>query len=168
MSAPPTALAVKPDTIPDELKARGQWVGWRFAPKRNKSDEWTKVPHNAHTGGEASSTHPATWAPFDDALAAADRHGWDGIGYVFSIADPYTGIDLDNCRDPLTGVLKPWAAKIVADLDSYTESSPSGTGVHIIVKAVLPTGRRRSGPIEMYDQRRFFTFTGFRIDGDRS
>ena len=45
-------------------------------------------------------------------------------------------------------------------MDSYTEISPSGKGVHIFVKGELPPKGRKHGDIEMYDSGRFFTVTG--------
>jgi hypothetical protein len=53
--------------------------------------------------------------------------------------------------------------EIVAHLNSYTEASPSGTGIHIIIRGALPPGRRLQGLVEMYDTARFFTMTGDHI-----
>src|SRR5262249_17247946 len=64
----------------------------------------------------------------------------------------------------VTGVIQSWASDIVRQLSSYTEVSPSGTGLHIIVQARLPAGGRRTGHVEMYDRARFFTMTGNRVD----
>jgi primase-polymerase (primpol)-like protein len=88
----------------------------------------------------------------------------DGIGFVFTTADPYTGIDLDHCRTN-EGDLEGWAAAIVERLHSFTEWSPSGEGLHILVKASLPecAGRRTSG-IEIYNSRRYFTITGDQLE----
>jgi len=55
------------------------------------------------------------------------------------------GIDLDKCRNPETGELEPEAQEIVRRMDSYTEVSPSGTGVHIYVIGTKPEGRCRRG-----------------------
>jgi primase-polymerase (primpol)-like protein len=87
----------------------------------------------------------------------------DGIGFVFTTADPYTGIDLDHCRT--NEGLEPWAAAIVERLHSFTEWSPSGEGLHILVKASLPecAGRRTSG-IELYSSGRYFTITGDQLE----
>lgn len=74
-------------------------------------------------------------------------------------------MDLDGCLDPETGEAEPWAMQIVEDLSSYTEVSPSGTGLHVIARAELPEGRRRDDKIEMYDRGRFFTVTGRRLPG---
>jgi len=72
-------------------------------------------------------------------------------------------VDLDDCRDPETGVLEPWAADAVATLNSYTEVSPSGTGVKVFVRSVLPAGGRSGGHFEFYDRQRYFTLTGKRL-----
>ena len=81
-------------------------------------------------------------------------------------------MDLDACRDPATGALAPWAAALVARLDGYTEASPSGTGVHVLVEGRLPPGwRRRPVPgvpgaaVELYDAGRFLTVTGRHVPG---
>jgi primase-polymerase (primpol)-like protein len=74
-------------------------------------------------------------------------------------------VDLDDCRDPTTGELTSWAQDIVDRLDSYSEVSPSGRGVHVIVEGELPPGRNRRGDVEMYDEARFFTVTTDHIEG---
>jgi hypothetical protein len=78
--------------------------------------------------------------------------------------DPYCGVDLDDCIHE--GEVAPWATEIVEALDSYTEISPSGTGLKVYVLASKSGQRTRTGNIEMYDSGRFFTFTG-RQYGDR-
>jgi primase-polymerase (primpol)-like protein len=80
---------------------------------------------------------------------------------VFSSGDPYTGIDLDDCRNLETGAIAPWARRIIDRVqEGYIETSPSGTGVHIIVEGIVRDGGMRKGPIEMYSRERFFTITG--------
>ena len=144
--------------IPAELKTRPQWVVWR-TEKRN--DKPTKVPYAPKTGAKAKSDTPSTWATFATALTAYDNgKRYDGMGYVFSGADDdFTGIDLDKCASG-DGQFETWATDIVAAMDSYTETSPSGRGLHIILKGKLPDGGRRKGKIEMYDSGRYFTVTG--------
>jgi hypothetical protein len=79
---------------------------------------------------------------------------------VFTATDPYVGVDLDKCRDPTTGALEAWAEAIVQALQTYTEISTSGTGVHCILHGNLPGKRRRKGAIEMYATERYFVMTG--------
>lgn len=155
----PVDAADRWESIPKELRERPQWVGWRLVitPTRAKP---TKQPLSPRTGTPASTTDPTTWATFEEALVCA---GSDGVGFVFTADDDYVGIDLDGCRDAETGALEPWAADIVSQLSSYTEVSPSGKGVHVIVRGSLPGTRRRKGSIEMYSEGRYFTMTGNRL-----
>ena len=104
----------------------------------------------------ASSTDPTTWSSYE----ATEGH--EKIGFVFTEDDPYCGIDLDDCIDPETGKMSKEARLIVGRFASYTEVSPSGTGVKIFVKARVP-GPRRKNPqkrMEIYDRGRFFAITG--------
>jgi putative DNA primase/helicase len=116
-----STIATYPSAIPPELRERPQWVCWQLETRNGKP---TKVPYDVW-GRYASVNNPATWSSFDEVLE-------DGrpIGYVFSADDPYTGIDLDKCRNPDTGAAQRWALDIVNQLDSYTEPSPGGTGHH--------------------------------------
>src|SRR5215217_5743099 len=146
---------------PDELRTANQFVCWC---EEDRDGDITKVPYSVH-GGRASSTNPKTWAPFEAAIAYAEEHGMSGVGFVFTEDDPFAGIDIDKCRDAETGEIEPWAWKIVTAFDSYTEVSPSGTGLHIFVKATLPGPNNRKGPLEMYESGRYFTLTGEHLGG---
>ncbi|MGB2693762.1 MAG: AAA family ATPase [Dehalococcoidia bacterium] len=147
-------------TIPRELRRLNQWVVYRVEQRNGKA---TKVPYQTTGVTKASSTNPSTWATRREARVAAER--FDGTGFVFSKDDPFCGIDLDHCRNAGSGEIAPWAWDIIKDLASYTEISPSGTGVHVIVRAALPTKRRKKGDIEMYDAERFFCMTGHHLRG---
>jgi AAA domain len=145
-------------TIPRELKYRPQWVIWR-------RERDTKIPRRARSPGrQAKSNDPKTWAKFSEAVEASERAGADGIGFVVTEHDPYTGIDLDHCY--VDERLHPDAAAIIERLASYSEISPSGEGVRIFIKASL-NGRRNQqtetswgGNFEAYDTGRFLTVTG--------
>jgi putative DNA primase/helicase len=146
---------------PGELRTADQFVCWR---EEVRDGEPTKVPYSV-AGGKASTTNPRTWAPLDAALSHAAEQDMSGVGFVFTEDDPFAGIDIDKCRDAETGEIEPWAWKIVAALDSYTEVSPSGTGLHVFVKATLPGPNNRKGPLEMYESGRYFTLTGEHLGG---
>jgi putative DNA primase/helicase len=147
-------LPVKTENIPEELKRRPQWVVWRAVG--NKPD---KVPCSARDGLKASSTDLLTWSTFEEAHDALRAGRYSGLGFVFSSADPFTGIDLDKCVDLQTGEIAAWAMEIIRHFDSYAELSATGTGVHVIVKG-LQVPNRRKGEFEVYSSKRFFTFTG--------
>lgn len=118
----------------------------------------------------ASSTNPATWAPLAAAVEAYKQGGFDGIG--FALGDGYAGVDLDGCRTK-TGEIAPWARGIIERIASYCEASPSGHGIHIIIRGTLPDGLRKASwsheefgfGVEMYDSARYFTITGEALDG---
>jgi primase-polymerase (primpol)-like protein len=162
----PSALRIKPHCIPSQLHKRKQYVLWRYELRDGK---WTKPPYSVH-GGPASSTDPSTWAAFDEAMAAYRRGGWDGIGYVPTPEEGIVGIDLDHCRDGK--IIQAWARRIATEIDSYTEISPSGTGLRIIALGQRPdTTRSKRGNIEIYDGRtkegkpggRYLTVTGHQL-----
>ena len=134
-----------------------QWVCWRSEKRDGKL---TKIPYSPHTSVRASSTDPETWAEYAEAVKAYKEHGYGGIGFVFTPEDDLCGIDLDGCLDPETGEIERWAQEIIDELDSYSEISPSGTGVHVLIRGKLPPGRNRKGGFEAYDRRRYFTVTG--------
>ena len=146
-----------------QLQALPQWVAWRYEDRDGKR---TKVPYQSPTA-RASATDPATWLSHADATALiAAHHGeFNGVGFVVSAADPYCGIDLDDCRDPQTETLTPEAAAIVARFNSYTEVTPSGAGIRIWIRGTKPGSRCRKEGIEIYDRDRFFTLTGKHVAG---
>ncbi len=153
--------------MPDTLTRLDRWVLWR---REERDGKITKVPVQWDGARLASSTDPSTWTNwFTIQQAWTRRNGGrpvDGLGFVFVAADGIVGIDLDHCRDPTTGQLTNEAYQIVAALDSYTEASPSGTGVHILVQGTLPPGgRRRTGSVELYNSGRFFTMSCEHLGG---
>jgi putative DNA primase/helicase len=166
--AKPSALPVNFAGIPDALKEFAQWVCWRYERVQDKSGQWkwTKVPINARTGGGASHTNRKTWSRFDQAKAHYEKGQGqvDGIGFVFSADDPFTGVDLDDCRDPITGIIESWAVELIDLLAGYAEVSPSGTGVKVWVRGNKPGTRCNTayatGKVEMYDRLRYFAMTG--------
>jgi putative DNA primase/helicase len=149
-------LLVKVESIPEELRARPQWVVWKAV-----GDKPDKVPYSARTGRRASSTDLLTWSTFQEALEAYENGDYAGLGFVFSSADPYTGVDLDDCVDA-DGEIALWAMEIVRYFDSYTELSATGSGLHIIVRGDVPN--RRKGEVEVYSSKRFFTVTGHVVE----
>lgn len=154
--------------IPDEMRAFNQWIVWRL--EDHGGEKPTKIPYNPRTGKMASVSDPSAWASFDECVKLlTDCPDWySGLGFVLTENDPYTFIDLDDTskvKSPDT----PQAAldrqlKIFHQFDSYSETSPSGNGLHIIVRGKVPAGRRRSA-IEIYSTLRYMTMTGNIFNG---
>lgn len=167
----PEAIDFRPEPVPDELRDRKQWVAWRYKFDTDR-DEWTKVPIDIDTDGFASSTDPETWASFTDADAyhGCEDTDTDGVGFVVHDEDLVVGIDLDDCRDPDTGDLEPWAEELLDEVPTYAEISPSGTGHRLFGFGFVPDGGTRSGVdgaeghLEMYETGRYLTVTGHAND----
>lgn len=141
------------DNIPDELKERNQWVVHR-----------KKIPYDPNTLKPASTTDSLTWGSFEQSIWCYDTEKVDGIGFVFSSGDPFIGVDLDRCRDKDSGQIRDWAIRVIQKLGGYAEVSPSGTGVHVILRGKFRRGgtkRTKEGmTMEVYTQERYFTVTG--------
>jgi hypothetical protein len=152
------------ENIPHEMRQFRQWLVWRYEDRQGTKP--TKVPYCAHNGMLGSSTDSLTWSTFDEAVAASGRY--DGIGFVLTEDDPYCFIDLDDPYEKnKEGGFKYNNPQEVLDrqlhvfntFNSYAEKSPSGKGLHIIVRAKVPNGRKRAA-IEVYSNERYMTMTG--------
>ncbi|WP_324730252.1 phage/plasmid primase, P4 family [Lysinibacillus fusiformis] len=162
--------------IPSELKALPQWILWRA---EEKGSRYTKIPYQVD-GNEARSNDRRTWSTFATAAKFYTESNADGIGFVFSRQDNYIGIDIDKCvtyaaddTNKANPIVNTFAQEIIDTLDSYTEFSVSGTGIHIIIKGSLPqsvvsTGRKSAKHgLEIYQYGRYFTMTGNRENSNQ-
>jgi hypothetical protein len=155
-------LPQAPENIPPELRAQ-PYVLWR-AESRGPGKP-TKVPYRvADPSQRASSTDPATWGTFWDALDAYTAlmarpvEPIAGIGVVLTAEAGIVCIDLDNVIGP-GGVLDTRAETIVERCGSWTERSPSGTGLHIFVRGTIARALR-GNQIEVYGSARYIAVTG--------
>ncbi|PUE41421.1 AAA family ATPase [Limnohabitans sp. Bal53] len=168
---PPALREFNSDKIPQELKAQKRWAPWKavWSEKRGKYD---KIP--CHVNGHGISTaKPEQWFTYAEALQAyanaADRYA--GLGYVMTGPHDLVGIDLDNCikREkvkPWAEKIEPWAQEIIDQARSYTELSPSGTGLRIFVRGTVPDDwTNHIVGVEIYagHQGRFLTVSGSRL-----
>ncbi len=147
------------NNVPDELKKLPNWVGCKIVPSKDRPGKTDKIPMNALTGECAKSNDPSTWTDFENALDLSIQRNYDAIGLVFQ--PPYVGVDLDNCVK--NGIIASHTIEILKRLGSYSELSPSGTGVHVICKGEISRAIKKS-KIEIYTNGRFFTFTGNRLE----
>ncbi len=145
---------------PQELKDL-RWCTWEWKWD-TKRKEWEKPPFS-HEGNSLSVNKPDKWSRYRD-VALYERRG-----YLLTKGSVICVIDLDNCRNPETGEIADWAWKIIKALSSYTEVSPSGTGVHIVIDGEKPENSRsrfylEGHEVEVYDSNRYVTFTGDVVD----
>src|SRR5215218_9469067 len=154
------------DSVPGELRAQNQWVCWR---PMKRGDKIAKVPVDPSTGWEINHLDADNWRTFEDAVGSLSGGFADGVGLVFSEGDGLCGFDIDECRNPQEDSIQLWAWELIRRFDTYTEVSPSGTGVKGYLRGRLPGG---GGPkvveghtVELYDRGRFFAVTGRHLEG---
>lgn len=140
--------------LPQELRSLKQWCLWRYEDVGAAKP--TKVPYSIN-GKPASVNDHNTWSSFEDCVRRFNAGGYSGIGFIFTDNDPYTFIDLDDAEGD--DAILQRQLKVYHEFNSYSEVSPSGKGLHIIVKGTVPAGRRRS-KIEVYSSQRYATMTG--------
>src|SRR5690625_3252777 len=121
-----------------------------------------KVPYQVKRK-KANSTNPNTWTSYENVIKSINI--FDGVGFVLSKRDPYIVIDLDDCI--IDGEIQPEAKRIIKSLNSYTEISQSGNGIHIFLKGKKPGSRSNNAKrgFEMYEEKHFFIMTGNHLKG---
>ncbi len=139
-----------------ELQGLPQWVVWRREVDREGKPK--KAPYNPKVNSAYASVKvPATWGTLDQSLAALATGRYSGIGFM--TIPPLVFLDLDHCVSKETGeITNPQAAEMVTAVNSYTEVSPSGTGLHVLMFGQLP-GKNIHTDIELYGSDRFTTIT---------
>src|SRR5829696_8436802 len=147
------------------LTAETRWVVWRW--EKNGKGELTKPPYRLDAPSrKASSTNNTTWGDYEAARLVVERGEADGIGFVLTDSET-AAFDLDDCRDPETGEVDDWALKLIDRGASYTEVTPSGTGLRIIGRGIGNKVHRKfkipdtPGSLEVYRRaERYITITG--------
>jgi len=148
------------ENIPDMLKERQNWVVWGI------SEAAPKVPFSPDSilSGRMSAARAGigrTWGRYQDAAECVALGLARGLGYEFD-GDGLYGVDLDNVISKNVALTQE-AQEIVGKLSSYTEVSPSGTGLHILVLAPgadITRHRKKDFFLEIYGEGRYFTVTG--------
>ncbi|MYM37247.1 hypothetical protein GTP38_23250 [Duganella sp. FT94W] len=155
------------NAIPQELRDRPQWLVWRFEPNPKGADKKPlKVPYYANGskrfGTQGDDKDRKRLVTMDKAVAQLTRANspYTGIGFAFLPGDGLIGVDIDKCIDSETGEVKEIALNAIAGCNSYTEYSPSGTGVHIICSGETETFKSNKIGLEVFAGRQYFTFTG--------
>ena len=155
-------------TIIPSLLIIARWILYKISCGRKiPLDPRTLRPSN---GPDAYADYQFVAKRLADAHASVDGAGTrpDGLGFRFEwdATAPFAFVDLDHCRDPQTGEIEPWALVIITRMNSYTETSPSRTGVHIFCRTQRPPeGRCRKGHVEIYTRSRWATITGQHVEG---
>jgi len=147
------------ENIPDAIKSLPQFVNWKAEQREGRI---TKPPHKP--GGDyAKSDDPLSWSTFEACRDASNK--FDGIGFMLTSNDQNIALDFDKCRCPAFDLIDPAIEQHIKDLNSYTEISPSGRGLRVLVKGSLPVPGRKNGSCEIYSSGRYVTLTGHVLPG---
>ena len=157
------------NNIPNELKAKGLFCTWKLIQGKGK------VPFNPVTGQHARSNNKHTFVSYEEAIVHLPEYEFkdeEGIlkgGLGLGVFNGFSAIDIDTCRNPVTGELNDLAKDIIDFCQSYTEISPSGEGIRIILKTNTEIDKtthyinNRNIGLEIYiseNTNKFVTLTG--------
>lgn len=164
----PDALVPILRNVPKELKEIPNWVYWRWTWAKSRKS-WTKPPYRSKKVLTSIKTF-SHLKEFDKVRDFA-AHGFDGVGFVFTESDNFVGVDIDDCIREGDGAIDILASCILTAGDTYTEYSPSGTGVKLFfLLPETPTLHShifscKGLKIEVYHELRYFTVTGHVCNG---
>jgi putative DNA primase/helicase len=163
MSDTPTHRPFDFEAAPDSMLVERRWINWKLIQRPGKAKP-DKVPFQPQNGQMSDCGDPSKWATWREAVEGVRR--WNMTGISFALGGGWVGVDVDHSVE--NGVLSPLAQSVVQQLGGYAEISPSGTGVHVIVRGEMPGEHgRKTKFVEMYGNKRFLTYTGWWI-GDRT
>lgn len=150
------------DGLPDLMRNAVRWMLWRSEKNTNPTKRPNKVPYYANgshrLGPLDSPSDQANFATFDNALFVLQAGGYSGLGFALGpdgTGNHWQGVDLDHLSE------RPGLRHLADDLPGYTETSPSGDGVHAIgYGREFKSETDTSLGIESYSAGRYFTVTG--------
>jgi hypothetical protein len=167
MSTPANTLIAEPkiyfdpsySLAPERMKQANQWLAFRVT-WNPAAEHFDKTPLNSrgqvennHQGGESFATM----------LEYVKRNPSTVLG--FYVRPPFIAIDLDDAVKMEIKDIAPWASQIIREIGSYTELSPSGSGIHIIGLGTKPGNKSKIGSVEIYTDKRALTVTSCPIEG---
>ena len=96
-----------------------------------------KIPYSIN-GKRAKSNTPRTWGTLQEvkAFLKGAPPAYDGIGFVLERKNKIVCVDLDHCLE--NGTPNRTATKVLEKIQTYTETSQSGTGLHCFGRAIMP------------------------------
>jgi hypothetical protein len=178
-------VELKPENIAPELKQTTRWVrGARCDVLNNKGElrKDCKPPFDAKTGRYAKPNDFSTWCDFNTVIAAHEKDDpplFKEANIVTMYPERYIGVvagkpfvfgDCDDCRNPETGEINAQGQAMIQLWNTYTEPSPSGTGLRFIGHGEAPDSKGRNTTlngckIEFYSAGHWLTITGNPLPG---
>ncbi len=130
------------ENIPAEVRTQPLWCQYYLKPDKNPNKKPSPQPTITWSKRE-------NFRPLDYLIQnrASTKH--DGFQRLVVLEEEYVVVDLDGCRNKDTGELTARAQEIVESLDTYTEISKTGTGLHLVARGKIAADID-APPVEMY------------------
>ena len=164
-------------TLPPSLAVLGgyrQFIIYQLTPSSSRPGRNEKYPLNWRTVKPHNAHDPAIWLDVETAAAKASSLGEGyGVGFVFTLDDPFWFLDIDDCReDDAAGNFLKWSDTACELFNQFSgcavEVSSSKRGLHFIGtgKSPGPHKTRYGKCFELYTEGRFVALTGASATGD--
>lgn len=154
------------ENIPAELLEQ-PWGVWKAEPRAGNPTKYNKAPRNPLTGRKIGANDPSAFGTFEEAMRSYKQGWFTGVGVLLT-GNGIVGFDIDNASETFKQQpdVKQWIVEAIKN-GIYCELSPSNTGLRLFTKGHLVGSARKSGSLEIYEDKRFLTVTGrvFNIDG---
>jgi putative DNA primase/helicase len=163
-----TTIWVAPnfDNVPDDLKLQ-RWAVWKAEPRPDKPGKFNKAPRSPRTGHKIGANQPELFGTYDEAKDAYESGRYTGIGVLLT-GNGIVGFDIDDYVTTFSDKpeVQVWVEQAISDKTNpaYAELSPSGKGLRLFIRGMLPDKGRKQGNLEVYDNERFLTLTGVRYE----
>lgn len=158
------------EQLPPALVPLAEWpqfVTWRLVPSA-RAGKMDKLPCDWRSGAVTSAHNPATWGTFEQCVDAVRAGRGQGVGFVFTAADPFWFLDIDGALQA-DNQWSPLAVDLCQRFQgAAVEVSQSGRGLHIIGSGAVPEhGCKNVGyGLELYHEARFVALTGTNAVGN--
>ena len=156
----------------DALASVSQFIVYKIVPSKTRHGKMDKPPVDYRNGHVSNAHNPDIWLSASQACEAAQHWGDDhGVGFVFTAADPFFFLDIDNCLEPCGTKWSPLALSLLSAFQgAAVEVSASGRGLHIIGQGTAPPHgcRNATYSLELYTADRFVALTGTHASGSSS
>lgn len=149
------------DSFPSRLKEFDQWLVTHDTPWNDERNKSPRYP--------VSGWNERNLIPFTEAYRRSRWADNAGVAFCFTEDGPFVGFDLDDVRRD--SEFTDEALAVVEQLNSYTEVSSSGEGLHVIAEVERVDIRdhradlSEQGHIEVYEKDRYFVLTGDVYEG---
>lgn len=144
------------------------WSVGRVKPRGNgKYDKIPFIAEKKFCSQKAKSNDPSTWRTYEEAKALfKESQSWKmPFDILMLMCDgTFTLTERDDCVDKETGLFDEKALDLISRIDSYTEFSWSGGGLHIFTQGGIPHGHK-SADVEMYSDARPIAWMGKHLVG---